>query len=429
MNTLTLMVWSMALGAIAAVALARIGDLIARPSPSQLRTLGFHAAVFLLVLVESGVLKHVAHPGAERLRVLQVLAGPLCVGLSNFWVYGWLSAGERDRLMAGALRLSAIALPVLAVATLAAHPRQQLAIAALLSLGGGALTCWVTFRAWRIGDRLALLMALGCLLTLPAIGGLYAIAMGLVRWGLPLHIAVALAAVLCNALLGHVLWRRLMRRWRTRETGSVPAIDPVTKVHSSAALVQRLVHAQNRRRRTRREGALLAITVFEPEKLATLVGTAGLNEVWMTLAARIQREIGVVNPVGRYWDRCFVALVETIPTRAWLRTVSLRVAGSLRQPVEVTGRDGEPVRVRVDFGLGAVPLGPRASEAEDVLDEAQRLAEAGRSLRSRAATLDPLTGEAVPVEEARFPHRPTAQRPPAFALPPGGMPSLQRPAS
>lgn len=427
MNTLALVVWSMALGAIAAVALARVGDLVARPSASQVRTLVFHGAVFLLVLVESGVLRQLAHPGADRLRVLQVLAGPLCVGLSNFWIYGWLSAGERDRLMASALRLSAIALPLLAVAALAAHPSRQLPIAALLSLVGSGLTCWVTFRAWTIGDRLALLMALGCLFTIPAIGGLYALAMGLGRWGLGFHVAVAVAAVLSNALTGHVLWRRLLRRWRTRETGSVPAIDPVTKVHSSAALVQRLVQAQKRRRRTRREGALLAVTVFEPERLVTLVGTAGLNEVWMAIAARIQREIGVVNPVGRYWDRCFVALAETIPTRAWLRTVSLRVAASLRQPVEVTGRDGEPVRVRVDFGLGAVHLGPRAGEVEDVLDEVQRLAEAGRGLRSRAATVDPLTGTPVAVEEARFPQRPTARRP--APLPPRSVAALHRPAS
>ncbi|HEX2546952.1 MAG TPA: hypothetical protein VHL79_18865 [Ramlibacter sp.] len=425
MNTLTLMVWSIALGAIAAVGLARICDMFVRPGLSQVRALGFHAAVFLLVLVESGVLKHVAHPGPERLRILQVLAGPLCVALSNFWIHSWLSAGERDRLMALALRASALGLPLLALAALAAHPRHQLPIAALLSVTGGALTCWITFRAWTIGDRLAGLMAWGCLLTVPAIGGLYALAMGSVR-GLGWHAAVAGVTVLCNALTGYVLWRRMLRRWRTRETGRVPAIDPLTRVYSSTALVQRLVQAQKRRRRTRREGALLAITVFDPDRLLTLAGPAGMNEVWMTLAARVQRELGAVNPVGRYWDRCFVALVETIPTRSWLRTTALRVAASLREPLEVTGRDGEPVRVRLDFGLGAVPLHALSGEVEDLLDEAQRLAEAGRGLRSRAATTDPLTGEAVAVEEARFAQRPLRVRPLRV---PAGLPSLQPPAS
>jgi GGDEF domain-containing protein len=405
MSALTLMVWSMALGAIAAVVVTRIFDLLARPSAAQVRAVAYHLSVFLLVLVESGVLRQAGSTGPERLRVLQVLAGPVCVGLSSFWIHAWLAASERDRLMATVLRLIAFVLPLLAIAALALPRGQQLPAAALLSLAGCGLTCWLTFRAWSIGDRLALPMALGGLLSLPAIAGLYAMAMGLGHWHPAEQAAIALAAAASNALTGHVLWRRAMRLWRLRETGSVPAIDPVTRVHSSAALVQRLVAAQKRRRHTRREGALVAVTVFAPERIATLFGPAALNEVWMTLAGRIQREMRGVHPVGRYWERCFVALAETVPDRAWLRTLGLRLAASLRQPVEVTGRDGEPVRVRLDFGVGVVLLGRRDAEAEDVLDEAQRLAEAARAMRTRAATADPATGAAVPIEEAQLERR------------------------
>jgi hypothetical protein len=106
--------------------------------------------------------------------------------------------------------------------------------------------------------------------------------------------------------------------------------------------------------------------------------------------------------VGRYWDRCFVALVESIPARPALRTLGLRVAASMRQPVEVTGRDGEPVRVRVDAGVGVVHLPPGHPEVEDVLDVAQRLAEAARALPARAAMVDPLSGAVVPVEQAQL---------------------------
>ena len=127
MSALTLMVWSMALGAIAAVVVARIFDLLARPSAAQLRSLAYHLSVFLLVLVESGVLRQAASPGPERLRVLQVLAGPVCVGLSSFWIHAWLAAGERDRLMAAVLRLVAFALPLLGIAALALPPEQQAA--------------------------------------------------------------------------------------------------------------------------------------------------------------------------------------------------------------------------------------------------------------------------------------------------------------
>jgi GGDEF domain-containing protein len=421
MGGLTMMLWSMALGAIAAVAFARAGDLLARPDRAQLRALGYHLGVFLLVLVESGLLRQVAHPGPERLRALQVLAGPVCVGLANFWIHAWLAAGRRDRLMAAALRLSAFVLPLAGLAVLRLRADLQLPAAALLSLGGSGLTCWLTFRAWTIGDRLALLMAAGCLLTLPAIAGLYALAMRLGHWGPAAQACVALAAVASNALTGHVLWRRARQHWRTRETGAAPGIDPVTRLHSSAALVHALVAAQKRRRRTGREGALVAVTVFETERIATLAGPAALPEVWMALAARLQREIGVVNPVGRYWDRCFVALVETIPTRAWLRTLGLRVAATLRQPVEVSGRDGEAMRVHVDFGVGIVHLGRRPAEAEDALDEAQRLAQAARAMRSRAAVADPASGAALPAEEAPFGRGPPRRAP----LPGRGMAPAQ----
>lgn len=402
MNTLTTVVWSMALGAIAAVAAARLADFVARPSASQLRAVGYHAGVFLLVLVESGLLRQAAQPDAALLHVLQVLAGPVCVGVSNLWIQGWLGAARRDRLMSLVLRASALGLPILGLAALALPHDLQLPAGAAIALGGSALTCWLAFRAWILGDRLALWMAAGCLLTLPAIAGLYAIAMRLGHLGWAAQAGVALAAALCNGLTGAVLWQRERHEWRTRETGSAPGVDPVTKVHSSAALVQRLVASQKRRLRTRRQGALLAVTVFEPERIATLAGPAAVNEVWMTLAARLQRQVGVVNPVGRYWDRCFVALVESIPSPAALRTLGLRVACSLRQPVEVSGRDGEPLQVRVELGVGVVLLHPGHAEAEDVLDAAQGLAQAARGMASRAAITDPLTGEPAAVEQARI---------------------------
>lgn len=424
MGGLTLMVWSMALGAIAAVVAARAGDLLLRPSPSQLRATSYHLSVFLLVLVESGVLRQATHAGAARLHVLQVLAGPMCVGVSMFWIHGWLAASRRDRLMAAVLRACALALPLLGVAALALPQEARLPVSAALSLAGGSVTCWLTFRAWILGDRLALVMALGCLLTLPAIAGLYAIAMHLWRWGPGMQAGVAACAALSNGLTGAVLWRRERQEWSTRETGSVPSMDPVTRLHSSAALVQRIVAAQRRRRRTGREGALLAITVFDADRIAAQIGSVGLDEVWMTLASRIQRQVGVVNPVGRYWDRCFVALVETMPTRSWLRTLGLRVASSLRHPMEVTARDGEPTQVRVEIGVGVVHLPPFHDEAEDVLDEAQRLADAARYMPSRAAIEDPATGRTVAVEHAGLDDRRPAS-PPVSAhtvLP------LQRPA-
>lgn len=419
MDALALVVWSMALGTIAAVGGARLADVAARPSLSRLRALSYHSSVFLLVLVLSGVLPQ-AHPiSPARLHALQVLAGPLCVGLSNFWIHGWLRAAQRDRLMALGLRVSALALPLAAVAVLLLLPRaQQLPAAAAISLLGGALTLWLTVRGWRMGDHMALAMALGCLLTLPAIAGLYALAMHLLPARVGTQAALAACVALSNALTGVMLWRRDRHAWQTRQQGArVAALDPVTRLENGRSLVLRLVQALQRRQRTGRDGALLAVMVFDVERIATHVGAAGVNEMWVTLAARIQRQLGVVNPVGRYWDRCFVALVETIPSMPWLRTVGLRVATSLRHPIEVTGLGGVPMRVWADIGVGVVHLPPGPLEAEDVLHAAQALATAARGMRSRAAMLDPATETVVAVECATLsPRRGWARsRPQALA--------------
>lgn len=413
MDALALVVWSMALGAIGAVTLARLGDLLVRPGASRLRAVSYHLSVFLLVLVLSGVLPHANPQGAARLQAMQVLAGPLCVGLSNFWISGWLRAAQRDRLMAIGLAASALTLPLLGVLALLLPPEQQLPAAASVSLLGGGLTLWLTLRGWLMGDRMALVMATGCLLTLPAIGGLYAMAMQVAQLSTGGQAVFALCAALSNGLTGLVLWRRDRHEWRASQQDTRPgAVDPVTRLDGGAEVVRKLLRAQRRRSRTGREGALLAVVVFDVERIATHVGSAGLNEMWLSLAGRLQRQVGVVNPVGRYWDRCFVVLVETIPSRSALRTLGLRVATSLRQPLAVTGLGGETMQVHLDIGVGVVHLPTAGAPVEDILDEAQELAAAARRMRSRAAIYDPARRDAVPVEEAELgprPGRPGAQ--------------------
>src|SRR5947207_10647222 len=125
--------------------------------------------------------------------------------------------------------------------------------------------------------------------------------------------------------------------------------------------------------------------VFDVDRLTSQLGTAGVNEVFIALANRLQRQVGVVNPVGRYWDRCFVSLVETIHSPSWLRTLGLRVATSLRRPVTVSNADGYRVEVQAEIGVGVVHVASQHEAVEDILHDAQRLAEAAREMRSRAA--------------------------------------------
>src|SRR6185369_4808422 len=268
---------------------------------SQVQGVAYHVAVLLLVLVLSGVAAENWPQLDPRLvRPAQVLAGPVCVGLSNFWIRDWLNANQRDRFMATALRVSAVLLPLGGLACLALPDMFQIPAAGAVSVTGAVLTLWLTVRAWRMGDRLAPVMAAGCLLTLPAIVGLHAVAIhGPGGLELPTHAATALCAALSSGLTGFVLWRRDRHEWRTRREEGLPLhTDPVTKLSSGVSLVRKLINAQRRRRRTRRDGAVLAILVFDVDRIAAQAGTAGLNEVFICMARRIQRQVGVINPVG-----------------------------------------------------------------------------------------------------------------------------------
>ena len=416
MGTHELVVWSMALGAIAAVALARVADTAMRPSVAQFQGVAYHITVFLLVLILSGVGGEV-WPSLDGLQLhyAQVLAGPVCVGLSNFWIRGWLGAAQRDRITSWVLRSSALALPVVGLVCLGLPLALQLPVAAVAALLGSIATLWLIVRAWLMGDPLAPLMAAGCLLTLPAIAGLHAIAMK-APIGMDVHALLALCAALSNGLTALALWRRDRQEWSARDAAA-SEFDPVTKLHSGIGLVKKLVTAQRRRRRTRRDGAVLAIMVFDLERVAAQAGNAGVNEMFICIAGRIQRQVGVVNPVGRYYNSCFVSLVETIHSRSWLRTLGLRVASSLRRPMEITGASGGRIEITPDIGVGVVHLSRGPAAVEDILHDAQRMAEAARGMRSRAAILDPASGEVVPVEQANLgPRKRGHARPVAPAL-------------
>ena len=403
MTAVEIIIWSLALGAIGAVALGRVADLAVHPSRSGVHSTSFHLAVLGFVAALSGLLD-VLEPFSdpEVMETAQVMAGPVCVGLSAFWVSGWLNARHRERLMAVSLRLAALVTPLAALACFALPSTQRLPVAGTLSLLAASLTLWAIWRAWLMGDRLASSMAFGCLLTLPAIAGMYGTAMQLPGITLGWQAAFALCAALSNGLIGYVLWRRDQHHWDARHEDASSDFDPVTRLHTGVTLGQRLVKAQLRRRRMKRDGAVLAVMVFNVDRIRAQVGQRGVNDMFIGLAGRIQRQVGVVNPVGRYYDRCFVCLVESIDAPVWLRTLGLRVACSLRRPMEVGSSDGQRLEIHPDIGVGIVHLTPQEAHLDDVLHDAERMAEAARSMPSRTAMLDPATGNVVPVEQAQL---------------------------
>ena len=211
--------------------------------------------------------------------------------------------------------------------------------------------------------------------------------------------AVALAAIASMLLTGLMIWRRsrqIRRLYRPR----VPDRDPTTGLLSSLVMLQKIIASQLNRRKTGGDGALMAVMLFEPEALLPQIGHSGLNELYNELALRMRRHTGIINPAGRYYDRCFLVLFETMHSPRWLGTLSLGTASSLRQPVELTSLSGERILVRADIGVGIIYVSGGGQSVDELVHEAQTVATAARSLPSRAALLDPLTHLPVAAESA-----------------------------
>jgi GGDEF domain-containing protein len=404
MSAAELAIWSAASGAIALVVVMGLLDWALSRRIAALHGALYNAGALLFVLVTSGIAAQLLPPHESPVvRVLQVVAGPLCALSGDLWIRTWFGARQRDRLMDHVLLGAGLAIPSLGVATLFVLPTaQQLPVAAGLVVLNTAIVTWISVRAWLLGDALALGIAIGSVAMMVSVCGLYAIALGL-PMSTGVQAALAVASALCVAVIGIMLWQRNQHARRVRRAEDVQSqYDAVTKLPGGVPLVRNLLRAQKRRRLTVREGAVIAVLVFEPERIRNLVGNRGLNEAYVHLAQRLQHQVSVVNPVGRYWERCFVALIESIRSPAALRTLGLRVATSLRRPMEVKGADGGQVQLRLDIGVGVLRLEREHAEVEDLLHEAQQLAEAARAMPSRAATRDPVTGDVVPVELAQL---------------------------
>ncbi len=395
-------IWSAAAGSIGLVVLLALVDAIYSRSQASVQSLIYLSASWLFFALLSGLPEALLDlADTDWIHTAQVLIGPLCAGLGAYGASHWLAAARRDRVTDISFRSTTLLCAVGGPLCLFLPGDLQLAVSAALTVTTLSVALWLAVRATQHGDRLAWGLATGCLLTLPLQCGLYGLAFATARPPLLPQAAVAMLGLLSVVAIAVTLWLRNHQDLQIRHHSQARR-DPVTQLYSSVVMVQKILRAQRRLMRTRRDGALMAVQVFEPERLMAQVGHYGLNEIYSQLARRMQRHTGVVNPAGRYYDRCFIVMIETLHSPRWIRTLGLRVASSLRKPLEVTSLNGERIKLSADIGVGMVHLSGTAGNVDELLHEVQDMAAAARSMRSRAALLDEISRQAVPVENAEL---------------------------
>lgn len=398
------------MGSIGLIVLLAIADALYSRNRSSINALAYLTGGWLFVTLLSG-LPAAMFPRlpADTLHVLQVLVGPLCAAIGGYGAGLWLSANQRDRTMKTTLHFVTSACLAGGPMCLLARPEVQLLASACITVSSLCIMIWLGSRAAQLGDRMAWGLAAAFVLTLPLQIGMYWLALGNSRPSLWAQAAIAVAGLTSLTMTAVMVWLRNRHEQQFRDNGHSRR-DRITRLYSSVVIIQKIIHAQRRMVHTRRDGALMAVMLFGPENLVAQVGQYGLNEIYIQLARRMQRHTGVVNPAGRYYDRCFVVLMETIHSPRLIRTMGLRVASSLRRPIDVISLNGERMKITADVAVGIVHLSAAVKDVDQLLHEAQSVAEAARGMRSRAALLDPDSRHAVPVESAELGSSWRAQR-------------------
>jgi hypothetical protein len=399
MSALEIMLWSAAAGAASVVVLMGAVDAVLSRARAAWQLPTYMLACALTVILLGGLPDALWPEGRSWLLVAQVLLGPLGAAIGSYGVSQWLYANRRDRTIRITLAIMTVSSLVGGPLCLLLQPAFRLPASAALSIATMAFALRLAVRAAQRGDSMAWGLAAGCLLALPAQLGLYHIALASSRPSLGLQAAVAFAAIASMVLTGLMIWRRsrqIRRLYRRR----VSDRDPSNGLFSSLVMLQKIIASQHKRRKNGGDGALMAVMLFDPEALLGQIGHSGLNDLYSELALRMRRHTGIINPAGRYYDRCFLVLFETMHSPRWLGTLSLGTAASLRQPVELTSLSGERILVRADIGVGIIHVAEGAKNVDDLVHEAQAVATAARSLPSRAALLDPLSRLPVAAESA-----------------------------
>ena len=402
MTDIEILIWGSAAGAVSLLALIALIDLLV----IRTRAAG-HAAlhvfgVLLFALIMSDLLSVVFHTmTASNLHVARVLIGPLLGAFANYAQRIWMAAHQRDRLMEVIMRVTALASLAAGPLCLLLPIETQLPMAALISLLNLCEMMWLSARSALLGDRLSGALALATLAMLPSAAVLFGQAQGVIAHSNWMQATSALLGVLGLLVNSGLLWLRNRADWRVmRNKTMLSQLDPVTRVYASVAIVQKVLQAQRRRLYTRSQGAVISLMVFGLDTLERQIGQSGVNEMFIVLAARLQHEVGILNPIGRYYDSCFVAQIDTLHSPKDLRRLGLQVAAEASKPINIRSVNGQTLSVKADIGIGIVHVASGRTGADQILDEAQTLARAAQRMRFRVAIRDPISRRPIALELA-----------------------------
>ncbi len=380
--TIEPLIWSAQAGAYAMLLLVSVGIAGIHRTTAAYQQLVWLAICFLMNICINGFVKNVSPALSDTaFQTLRVAAGPFGTAISLLGLRNWLDLRRRHRRMSTSLVAMAIASMVAGLACFTMDADRQFATSGWIALATGLGAAGVCMWAGLLGDRLSWLMAFASVILMAATGIEYGLATQSVAGteGHGLQVISAFTIVVGMLMISALIWLRSHNEYESlRRNITSTEYDPTTQLYNGKTLIQKIGHAQARLKLRAEQGMILAVVVTGLDALTAQIGSGGVHELLMRAGARVRKDAGLINPVGRYFDACFVVLIETMNDREDIHRLVNTLQQSFRQPMDIRGLHGETQSVTLQVGIGLARLSHQ-SDISSVLQRAENAALASRN--------------------------------------------------
>jgi GGDEF domain-containing protein len=358
-------------------------------------------------------------PAVENRLVMASCA--LAASYSAMGLRKFLRAEQRDALVDRGFLFVAMVCALLLLAQAWPDQLQAMVAVAMIAVGASVMAFWLSLRAWLLGDRFALPMAVACAAMIFAVLGLFATALGAIDHNMPLQTAAAICAGVYVVVVCHTMKRRHAEHRKMKQALAASRDkDLLTHLWTGAVFIRSVDEAIARARRNRKEMAVICVEIYNTGHLRQEFGQSGLEQVIYGMAARIRMLAGSSVVVGRYSDTSFMVVLDSVKQTVFLRTLGLRLAVGVRRPYTLDAFSSEQREFKAEVGVGIARVASGRektqrvintmqggefdsfSMAQDVLHEAAELAIASKRFNSRAAIMDGYSRKAIALEDAEL---------------------------
>lgn len=398
MNSVETLIWSAYAGAYAMMILCGVVVALHHRTPSSVQYLVYALCCFFSLIGLSGLVRVIApNVDSEQYLAFQVAAPTTCAAIAAAGLRDWLGTRQRnrtiDRYLIGLAILNLLAGAVMTVALPVAQQLSASACVVVISVFVFASLClWAAM----LGDALATFMTLAALMLGMALIGHFGLALGLLQ-GTEAHAVTAVLSAVASLAISILLWQRSSKEYDAMLGDSASTqYDLTTGLYNGTAIIKIIIKAQERLQLRGATGAVLAIKVFNTASLLEQIGPAGMQQLFARVGARVRRSAGLINPVGRYFDRCFLVLIETQHSNEEYGNLMESLVSAITKPMEIKGLHGETHSVALHVGVGTASLRPQ-SDVSIVVDKSLRAARAAAGVDSDVPSKPAMFANSVPL--------------------------------